>query len=147
MPRWPALGPCRGSICAAPARKAYTAMDHSSHMQFDPGNDWEANDPSALEAHGVARRPDVPRAVDMEPGSAAARALMSVSSDELLTIMLRPSFRPVKDLDLVPIAPCPRCLDGGLRTAGSVRTRRGRELVRACDTCAAVVLGEPILDA
>jgi hypothetical protein len=66
---------------------------------------------------------------------------MRVGGDELLAVMLRPSFRPAKELDLVPVSPCPHCRDGGLRTAGSVRTRRGREPVRACDTCAALEIG------
>jgi hypothetical protein len=85
--------------------------------------------------------PEVP-AVELEPGWSASRALMRVSSDALLALMLRPSFRPVKDLDLVPVARCPHCLDGGLRTAGTVRTRRGREPVRACDTCARIEVGD-----
>jgi hypothetical protein len=82
------------------------------------------------------------QSVELEPGWSASRALMRVGTDELLAVMLRPSFRPVKDLDLVPVSPCPHCLDGGLRTAGSVRTRRGREPVRACDTCATVEIGD-----
>jgi hypothetical protein len=81
-------------------------------------------------------------AVELEPGWSARRALTHISSDELLAVMMRPSFRPVKDLDLVPVTLCPHCLDGGLRTAGSVRTRRGREQVRACDTCAEVEIGD-----
>jgi hypothetical protein len=79
---------------------------------------------------------------ELEPGWKAARSLMQLRSDELLTIMLRPSFRPVRDLELVPVVPCMVCKDGGLRTAGTVRGRRGRELVRACDTCGSVRLGE-----
>jgi hypothetical protein len=79
---------------------------------------------------------------ELEPGWRAARSLMQLRSDALLSIMLRPSFRPVRDLELVPLAPCPFCGDGGLRTAGTVRGRRGRELVRACDTCGAVKLGD-----
>lgn len=63
---------------------------------------------------------------------------MQIRSDALLATMLRPSFRPVRDIELVPVVPCPHCLDGGLRVAGTVRTRYGRSTVRACDTCAKV---------
>lgn len=77
-------------------------------------------------------------AVDLEPGWRAARSLMQIKSDDLLAVMLRPSFRPVRDVELVPVTPCPHCLDGGLRVAGTVRTRSGRSRVRACDTCAKV---------
>lgn len=79
-----------------------------------------------------------PAAIDLEPGWLAARALMQNKSNELLAVMLRPSFRPVRDIDLTPVIPCHYCLDGGLRVAGTVRTRHGRSLVRACDTCAKV---------
>lgn len=78
--------------------------------------------------------------VELEPGWVAANGLERNNSDELLALMLRPSFRPARELDLVPVAPCAHCRDGGLRTAGTVRTRQGRQLVRACDTCGAVVL-------
>lgn len=78
---------------------------------------------------------------DVEPGWKAARSLMRLRSDALLAVMLRPSFRPVGDLDLVQVAPCPYCRDGGLRMAGSVRVRTGRVAVRACDTCAAIDIG------
>lgn len=78
---------------------------------------------------------------DVEPGWKAARSLMRLRSDALLAVMLRPSFRPVGELDLVQVAPCPYCCDGGLRMAGSVRVRSGRVVVRACDTCATVDIG------
>ncbi len=79
---------------------------------------------------------------EFEPGWAATRALMSAGNDDLLAVMLRPSFRPIGEQDIVPVRRCPHCGDGGLRTAGAVRTRFGRELVRACDTCGAVEIGE-----
>lgn len=82
---------------------------------------------------------------DLEPGWMAARSLMQLRSAALLTIMLRPSFRPVRDLDLVPVAPCLYCLDGGMRSAGSVRVRKGRVPVRACDTCGAVDVGNELI--
>ena len=114
-----------------------------SESQREPGENWEVDDlaPAAGFAGGDAGRDEGPFA-DMEPGWRAMRSLMQMRSDELLAVMLRPSFRPVRDLDLVRVAPCPYCRDGGLRTAGSVRVRRGRVTVRACDTCATVDIGE-----
>ncbi len=105
---------------------------------------WNPGDPLPPMAHGSweAEASDVPT-VELEPGWSAVRSLKDMGSDDLLALMLRPSFRPVGDLDLVPITPCPHCHDGGLRTAGSIRTRRGRELVRACDTCGKVEIGAP----
>ena len=111
--------------------------------QREPGEDWEVDGPAGAAAsarEGMAR--DEGPFADMEPGWRAVRSLMRLRSDELLAVMLRPSFRPVRDLDLVRVAPCPYCKDGGLRTAGSVRVRKGRVTVRACDTCATVDIGE-----
>src|SRR5579871_1511846 len=101
--------------------------------QWSQDEGWVGFDPS----HATRSLPEVFGAsapsLDLEPGWRAIRALMQLHSDELLAVMLRPSFRPVRDLDLVPVSPCAYCYDGGLRTAGSVRVRRGRVLVRACD--------------
>lgn len=77
-----------------------------------------------------------------EPAWCAARALVRLKCETLLAVMLRPSFRPIPDTTLVPIYPCPYCGDGGLRTAGTVRMRKGNAFVRACDTCCAVEVGE-----
>lgn len=82
---------------------------------------------------------------EVEPGWLATRALMQMGSEDLLRLMLRPSFRPVRDLELVPVAPCQHCQDGGMRTAGSIRSRRGRELVHACDTCGVIRVGQTVL--
>jgi hypothetical protein len=81
-------------------------------------------------------------AVDMEPGQAAASALMRFQGEVLLKVMLRPSFHPIHDTTMVPIYRCPYCGDGGLRTAGTIRMRKGYAFVRACDTCLAVEVGE-----
>ena len=78
---------------------------------------------------------------EREPGHVALQALRSAENDALLAVMLRPSFKPIAPHDLVIVAPCHHCGDGGLRTAGSVRTRTGREAVRACDTCRTVEIG------
>ncbi|MGH2517787.1 MAG: hypothetical protein ACRDHP_19245, partial [Ktedonobacterales bacterium] len=102
----------------------------------DGGDEREEQARQALpEQPPFEERADAGAVTELEPGWLAARSLVQLRSDELLAIMLRPSFRPARDLDLVPVAPCTACGDGGLRTAGSVRGRRGRELVRACDTC------------
>lgn len=98
---------------------------------MSPPGDMTAGEPAIASSYA-----------DVEPGWKAARSLMRLRSDALLAVMLRPSFRPVGDLELVQVAPCPYCGDGGLRTAGSVRVRQGRVAVRACDTCAAVDIGE-----
>lgn len=76
-----------------------------------------------------------------ESGREAADSLMRVASDDLLRVMLRRSFRPIEDDDVVPVVPCPHCGDGGLRLAGTIRARDGRQPVRACDTCGAVEVG------
>jgi hypothetical protein len=83
---------------------------------------------------------DTAQLIDMEPGWKAVSALDRVQSREVRAIRQRASFRSISDTDWVPVAPCPHCLDGGLRVAGTVRARRGCRLVRICDTCAAVEL-------
>jgi hypothetical protein len=120
------------------------------HPQWSQDESWISSDPSlAFNAANAAdtapegARPSAPT-TELEPGWRAIRALMQLHSDELLAVMLRPSFRPVRDLDLVTVSPCGYCCDGGLRTAGSVRVRRGRVLVRACDTCGAVEVGDQL---
>ncbi len=102
---------------------------------------WVGSDPSPDANSAPEEADDLAPATELEPGWRAIQALMQLRSDELLAVMLRPSFRPVRDLDLVPIEPCMYCRDGGQRTAGSVRVRRGRVMVRACDTCGVVEVG------
>ena len=108
-----------------------------THPEWTADEGWKADIPFGSDA---ARESDDEQesSRDLEPGWRAIRALMQLRSDELLAVMLRPSFRPVRDMDLVPVTPCLRCMDGGMRTAGTVRVRRGRVTVRACDTCSAV---------
>lgn len=110
---------------------------------YGSGDEWDWQLEAALAGRDAPAEDTAPSPRrELEPGWKAARSLVQLRSDELLTIMLRPSFRPARDLELVPVSPCPTCKDGGLRTAGTVRGRRGRELVRACDTCGAVRLGD-----
>ena len=111
-----------------------------AHTQRSGGDEWERLRLS-FTSHPSGEQTDAesePATTDLEPGWRAARSLIQVKSDELLAVMLRPSFRPVRDTELVPVIRCHFCLDGGLRVAGTVRTRHGRSLVRACDTCAKV---------
>jgi hypothetical protein len=110
-------------------------MDHRRHPLSPPPEDEHV----PASPSGALQRPlEEP---DREPGWKALNALHGIQSDALLAVMLRPSFKPVAEHDLVVISPCPHCQDGGLRTAGSVRTRTGREAVRACDTCCVVEIG------
>jgi hypothetical protein len=107
----------------------------SSHAAESSGAD-------AASAPTPATRPPL----RFERGRDAAESLMRVAGDDLLRVMLRRTFRPVEDGDVVPVIPCPYCLDGGLRLAGIVRDRAGRRLVRGCDTCGAVVVGDTRID-
>lgn len=128
------------------ARKDHIRMEPSSHSPQEGGG-WSPSDPGDFPPppSDIAHEMEISEAstVELEPGWSAVRSLAHMGSDDFLAVMLRPSFRPVGDLDLVPITPCPHCHDGGQRTAGTVRTRRGRELVRACDTCGKVETGAP----
>ena len=102
--------------------------------------DWL--DSGAARDHAPVPRPRV----RLERGRQAAQALMRVMGDALLIVMLRRSFRPVDELAIVPIVLCPCCASGDLRLAGTVRERDGRQPVRACDTCGAVLVGERRID-
>ena len=93
-----------------------------------------------------ARKPVRRQRLRLESGREAADALIRLGSEDLLRIMLRRTFQPVDDQDMVPIWRCPDCHDGGLRLAGTLRSRAGREMVRACDTCGAVHIGETRVD-
>lgn len=113
-------------------------------MASSQGSMGDAREPSDQASQAGATWEDLAAAgpsAAMEPGWRAVRALVQVRGDDLLTVMLRSSFRPVRDAELVQVTPCPYCLDGGLRTAGTVRGHKGRAVVRACDTCAAVEIG------
>jgi hypothetical protein len=101
-----------------------------------------SSDANAASASGPAIRPPL----RFERGRDAAESLMRMAGDDLLRVMLRRTFRPIEESDVVPIIPCPYCLDGGLRLAGVLRDRAGRRLVRGCDTCGAVVVGETRID-
>ncbi len=78
--------------------------------------------------------------IDVEPGWQAMCALDRMRSPQLTILMRRASFRPVGEWDWVPVAPCQRCLDGGMRVAGTVRSRNAWRIVQVCDTCGAIEL-------
>jgi hypothetical protein len=107
-------------------------MDHSPFPVTPHGDDEQQRLPPHRDAISEPER---------EPGHEALEALSGAESDALIAVMLRPSFKPIAMHDLVVVAPCHHCGDGGLRTAGSVKTRTGREQVRACDTCHTVEIG------
>jgi hypothetical protein len=126
-----------------------------AQTERDPDNGWEQEEPIPPSSHrgpgGIptSNSPDLyseypsdGASEHMEPAWHAAYALMQLKCETLLNVMLRPSFHPIQDTTMVPIYPCPHCRDGGLRTAGTVRLRKGTAFVRACDTCCAVEIGE-----
>lgn len=136
----------RESAKTGPAREIERGRTSSrktkqmAHSQRSGGDEWERlrlSFTSQPAGEHTGAKPE-PATNDLEPGWRATRSLMQVKSDALLAVMLRPSFRPVREAELVPVIPCHFCLDGGLRVAGTVRTRHGRRVVRACDTCAKV---------
>src|SRR5262249_40732970 len=68
--------------------------------QRGPEEGWDGLDAS-LASHSTREGTDSDElGGELEPGWRAIRALMQLHSDELLAVMLRPSFRPVHDLEL-----------------------------------------------
>jgi hypothetical protein len=138
------------------AKKGALAM---AKTERDPDNGREKEEPIPPPPHRGQNGVPTPNSPDlypeyppdgasghMEPAWRAAYALMQLKCETLLSVMLRPSFHPIQDTTMVPIYPCPHCGDGGLRTAGTVRLRKGTAFVRACDTCCAVEIGERQID-
>jgi len=134
------------------AKKGGLAM---AQTERDPDNGWEQEEPIPPPSHRGQSGVPTPNGPDLypeypsdgasehiEPAWRAAYALMQLKCETLLNVMLRPSFHPIQDTTMVPIYPCPHCRDGGLRTAGTVRLRKGTAFVRACDTCCEVEIGE-----
>ncbi len=77
---------------------------------------------------------------EVESGCQALAAVMGRESRKLHQIMAAANFQPVAEEDVVPVRPCLRCLDGGLRTVGYLRGSLTAHPVFACDTCGEVVL-------
>ncbi len=77
---------------------------------------------------------------EVETGFQALAAVMNRPSRKLQRVMAVANFQQVSGTDLVPVRPCPRCLDGGLRTVGYLRGSLMAHPVLACDTCGDVVM-------
>ncbi len=78
---------------------------------------------------------------EVEMGSQALAAVLGRESRKLHRVMSAANFQPVAEADVVPVRPCLRCLDGGLRTVGYLRGTIIAHAVFACDTCGDVILG------
>lgn len=79
---------------------------------------------------------------DVESGGQALAAVLGRESDKLHRVKASKNFRSVADSDVVPVRPCPHCLDGGLRTVGYLCGSVIARPVFACDTCGEVALSE-----
>jgi hypothetical protein len=42
------------------------------------------------------------------------------------------------------VLPCPYCDDGALRLAGTLLIHQDKELVRSCDTCGSIQVGDTL---
>ena len=78
---------------------------------------------------------------DYEHGWEALRGLKGRASPRLELLRGRREYAPVSPWEVVVVAPCPFCADGGLRMAGYVTRARRLLAVRQCDTCGAVEIG------
>lgn len=76
---------------------------------------------------------------EIETGSQALSAMMGRQSKQLRRVMAAENFQAVVESDVVPVRPCLRCLDGGLRTVGYLCGSLVAHPVLACDTCGDVV--------
>lgn len=87
---------------------------------------------------------DFDRDYDFEHGWQALAGLAGRMSTRLQTVQGTNDYAPVDAWEVVPVEPCPRCHDGGLRTAGYVTRDHKLLSVRQCDTCRAVVIGSTL---
>ena len=76
---------------------------------------------------------------EIESGYQALTAVMGRQSKKLRRVMAAENFQSVAGSDVVPVRPCLRCLDGGLRTVGYLRGSLVAHPVLACDTCGDVL--------
>ncbi len=81
-------------------------------------------------------------AYEVESGGQALAAVMGRTSSKLHQVMASANFQRVAAADVVPVRPCPHCLDGGLRTVGYLCGSITASPVFACDTCGEVTLNE-----
>jgi hypothetical protein len=79
-------------------------------------------------------------ALGLEHAHQAHAALERQQGRAVQAVRARGSFRPLSDFTLVPVLPCDRCQDGGLRAVGTVRSRTGMQRAHVCDTCGQVRL-------
>lgn len=77
---------------------------------------------------------------EVESGCQALAAVLGRESRKLHQIMAAANFQPVAASDVVPVRPCPRCLDGGLHLVGYLRGCIMALPILACDTCGEVIL-------
>ena len=77
---------------------------------------------------------------EVESGGQALAAVLGRESDKLHRVKASTNFRSVADSDVVPVRPCPHCLDGGLRTVGYLCGSITACPVFACDTCGEVTM-------
>lgn len=78
---------------------------------------------------------------EYEHGWRALRGLAGRISPRLALIQAQRNFMPISPRDMVLVAACPLCADGGLRMAGYLARGRYRLSVRQCDTCGTVAIG------
>jgi len=80
--------------------------------------------------------------ISLERGYQANAALLHAHGKALQVMRAKGSFKPILDNALVPVLPCERCRDGGLRAMGTVRKGGCLQRAHACDTCGTVQLYE-----
>jgi hypothetical protein len=83
-----------------------------------------------------------PPVISLERGYQANAALRHAHGRALRGVRAKGSFRPITDGALVPVLPCDRCHDGGLRAVGTLRKDGCIQRVHACDTCGAIACYE-----
>jgi hypothetical protein len=80
--------------------------------------------------------------ISLERGYQANAALRHARGKAVQGMRARGSFQPIHDSALVPVLPCEKCRDGGLRVIGTVLKGGCIQRAHACDTCGTVQLYE-----
>jgi len=80
--------------------------------------------------------------ISLERGYQANAALRHAHSKAVQVMRAKGTFQPIHDGDLVPVLPCEKCRDGGLRAIGTVLKGGCIQRAHACDTCGTVQLYE-----
>jgi hypothetical protein len=81
------------------------------------------------------------RVAETEHGWQARDGLQGRLSPQVRNLLRAKNFQPVDPMEVVPVAPCPFCDDGGLRIAGYVQRNLTPVPVRQCDTCHTAEVG------